>query len=74
MEQALKNYIVAPTDIEMCRIWGALRAERKAAGRPISPQDAWIAATALRHKLPLVTNNGKDFQGIADFDVRTATP
>jgi tRNA(fMet)-specific endonuclease VapC len=32
---------VAPVDVEMCRIWGWLRAERQAAGRPIFPQDAW---------------------------------
>jgi tRNA(fMet)-specific endonuclease VapC len=47
LEQALAAYLVVPVDIEMCRIWGTLRAERQSAGETISPQDAWIAATAL---------------------------
>jgi predicted nucleic acid-binding protein len=72
LEQALAAYLVIPVDIEMCRMWGMLRAERQSAGQTIAPQDAWIAATALRHNLPLVTHNAGDFQGIASIEVRTA--
>jgi tRNA(fMet)-specific endonuclease VapC len=72
LEQALAAYLVVPVDIEMCRIWGTLRAERRSVGKTISPQDAWIAATALRHNLPLVTHNASDYQGVATLDVRTA--
>jgi tRNA(fMet)-specific endonuclease VapC len=71
LEQALASYLVVPVDVEMGRIWGRLRAERQSAGHPLSPQDAWIAAMALRHTLPLVTHNASDYQGIATFDVRT---
>lgn len=39
----------------------------------MSPQDAWIVATALRHELPLITHNAKDYQGIAGLDCRTAS-
>ena len=71
LEQTLTAYLIVPDDVEMCRIWGRLRAERQAVGHTISPQDAWIAATALRHILPLVTHNASDYQGIASLDVRT---
>jgi len=71
LEQTFGSYLIVPVDIEMCRRWGQLRAERQSAGRPMSPQDAWIAATALRHSLPLVTHNPGDFQGITTLDVRT---
>lgn len=42
------------------------------AGKTIAPQDAWIAATALRHNVPLITHNASDYQNIANLDVRTA--
>lgn len=71
LEQTLTSYLIVPVDVEMCRIWGRLRAEQQSAGHTISPQDAWIAATALRHTLPLVTHNASDYQGIASLDVRT---
>ena len=46
---------------------GNVRADRQRIGRMISPQDAWIAATALRHDLPLITHNIKDFQEISNL-------
>lgn len=69
LEHSLATYLVIPPDLEMCRIWGRIRAERQSAGQPISPQDAWVAATALRHSLPLLTHNATDFQGIANLDL-----
>jgi tRNA(fMet)-specific endonuclease VapC len=69
LEQSLTNYLIIPVDIELCRIWGNLRSERQAMGRPIAAQDAWIAATALRHNLPLVSNNAKDFQNIPKLEI-----
>lgn len=40
-------------------------------GLPMSPQDAWVAATALRYNLPLVTHDPDDFQQIAGLIVIT---
>ncbi|MDJ0532365.1 MAG: type II toxin-antitoxin system VapC family toxin [Xenococcaceae cyanobacterium MO_207.B15] len=71
LEKSLTNYLIIPVDIEVCRIWGNLRAKRQAIGRVIAPQDAWIAATAIRHNLPLVTNNAKDFKDIPELKVLT---
>jgi tRNA(fMet)-specific endonuclease VapC len=71
LEQTLAAYLIVPVDIEMCRMWGKLRAERQATGRSMSPQDAWVATTALRHSLPLVTHNASDYQGISTLDLRT---
>jgi predicted nucleic acid-binding protein len=42
---------------------GAIRAEREAAGKPISVQDAMIAATARAYGLTIVTRDGDDFAG-----------
>ncbi len=71
LEQTLATYVIIPVDVELCRIWGRLRAQQQIAGRVIAPQDAWIAATALRHELSLVTHNPRDFRYIASLDVRS---
>jgi len=71
LEQTLATYVIVPVDVELCRQWGAIRAQQQISGRTIVPQDAWIAATALRHGLPLVTHNPSDFQSIEKLDVRS---
>ena len=73
LEQTLlETYTVLAFDINTCRLWGIVRAKCRSTGRPISPQDAWIAATALQHKFPLVTHNPADFEIIEDLELITA--
>lgn len=72
LQKALEQYIVLPVDLESCSLWGKIRATRRAIGRPISPQDAWIAASACRFKLPLVTHNPVDFELIDSLEIITA--
>lgn len=44
--------------------WGLLSGTAFLQGRPLSPLDAVLAATALRHGLVLVTRNAAHFQGL----------
>jgi len=74
LEQHLSNYLIIPVDQLLCREWAQVRANRQSIGRPISPQDAWIAATALRYDLPLVTHNIKDFREIPNLQLITPSP
>lgn len=64
LESLMNRFAIMPIDVETCRFWAVARAGRAARGEPISPQDAWIAATCLRHRLPLVTHNTRDYQNI----------
>lgn len=73
LEQSIATCVILPSDMEMCRLWAQVRYERQSIGRPIAPQDAWVAATGLRHGLPLVTHNASDFERITNLVVRTAT-
>ena len=52
---------VLPVDAETAHCWGRVMARAQAAGRPIGTMDAFIAATAERHDLVLVTRNVSDF-------------
>ena len=72
LEMTLRNFVVIPYDHEIARCYGRLMAERKRNGQPIAPNDAWIAACAARHTVPLVTHNAKDFHGITSLEVITA--
>lgn len=65
LETALRNFIVVPYDHEIARCYGRLVAECQREGRSIAPNDAWIAACAVRHGVALVTHNAKDFEGVA---------
>ena len=73
-EAKLRNYIVVPSDHEIARCYGMVAKERKRQGRPISLNDAWIAACAIRHGVRLVTHNTKDFEGISNLTLISETP
>jgi tRNA(fMet)-specific endonuclease VapC len=49
--------------------YGQLRAQLEAAGTPIGPNDTWIAAEALHHKLVLVTDNVREFSRVPGLPV-----
>lgn len=61
LETALRRYVVIPYDRDLAWSWARVVATCEDAGRPMAPTDAWIAATALRHNLPLLTNNLKHY-------------
>jgi predicted nucleic acid-binding protein len=53
---------ILPIDNSVAHAWGLLVAQRETLGKPISPMDAFIAATAEVHLLTLVTRNVADFK------------
>ena len=64
LETNLRNFVVIPYDYEIALCYGKVVAERHRKGRPISDNDAWIAACTVRHGIPLITHNAKDFDSI----------
>lgn len=71
LETTLRSLIVVPYDHEIARCYGRLVAAREGDGRPIAPNDAWIAACAVRHRVALVTHNARDFRGVASLQLIT---
>lgn len=67
LKETVETYVVIPFSLGICREWGAIRCERRT--RPIAADDAWIAATARTHGLPLVTHNRGDFTDIPGLEV-----
>ena len=64
LEQFMRRFELVYADNDLCTIWARIRADARAAGRALSPQDAWIATTALSLDAPLATNNRRDFEHV----------
>lgn len=71
LETTLRNFIVIPYDYEIAKTYARVLAECDRKGRPMSFGDAWIAACAVRHSVPLITHNAKDFQSVSGLKVIT---
>lgn len=64
MTAHLERYVVAFADEAVCIRWAEVSLSARRNGRPIQVADAWIAATAIELRLPLLTNNRNDFAGV----------
>jgi toxin FitB len=53
---------VLPLDADTFVVWGQMTAQQRRQGQPMAVMDSLIAATALHHKMVLVTRNVADFQ------------
>ena len=62
---------ILPITRSVAERWGVLEGQRQLAGKPLNMPDGQIAATALEHRLTLVTRNVKDF---ADLGVTIFNP
>ncbi len=68
LEKTLRRkYSIIPFDREMGWVWARVIATCEDAGRPMQYLDAWVAATALRHNLPLVSNNIKHYEAAEEL-------
>ncbi|NIP92835.1 MAG: type II toxin-antitoxin system VapC family toxin, partial [Akkermansiaceae bacterium] len=54
-------HVLLPIDEKTALIYGQITRSLRRAGRLIGTNDLWIAASSLRHELPLVTSNTTQF-------------
>jgi predicted nucleic acid-binding protein len=64
-----EHHVILPIDEHTALAYGALARRLRDEGRMIGSNDLWIAATSLRHQLPLLTSNVTDFRRIEGLDV-----
>jgi predicted nucleic acid-binding protein len=70
--QFLRNFAVLPYDEGLAWIWAEL-VVKTCRDHPMSVADSWIAATAIRHKLPIVTHNKKHFEHVPGLSIISAS-
>jgi len=71
LEGFLSGVDILGLDEEICKRFGQLRGAMRKRGQTIGDFDLLIAATALRHKLTLLTNNRKHFESIAGLEIES---
>ena len=71
LRDLLATVQVIDLDARVARRYGRLRAHLHTIGRPIGPNDLWIAAHALARDVPLVTHNLSEFRRVPDLSVET---
>lgn len=65
---------VLPIDEPVGSAYGQIRADLRAKGAPIGPNDLWLAAQAKVHGLVMVTRNGREFRRVAGLKVEGWEP
>jgi tRNA(fMet)-specific endonuclease VapC len=68
LNRFFSTFSSTPFDDKAAEQYGVIRHELAAAGTPIGPNDLMIAATALAHRMTLVTNNVKEFSRVVGLD------
>ena len=62
LEEGLRRLRVLDLDSGTAAVWGSLLVRLKKKGQAMPVKDSLIAASALQHRLTLVTRNVRDFQ------------
>jgi tRNA(fMet)-specific endonuclease VapC len=63
LEAALAAAVIIPYDLALCREYGRVKASLPR-GVIVPTNDLWIAVSAMRHSLPLLTHNARDFERV----------
>ena len=74
MERRIGLATVIPYDMALCEKYAEFKAKIKKAGSPVPDNDLWIAATAVRHSIPLITHNRRNFDDIPDLWLISEAP
>ena len=64
MHMYLERYTLIPSSPDLCRRWAEVKAAGEEMGHPVTYGNAWIAATALLYRVPLLTHNAERYRGI----------
>jgi len=69
LDAHLPHFDILPVTDETAIAYAALRVALKRSGHPIPANDAWIAALALQHRLPVLSRDGH-FDVVPNLDRR----
>jgi len=65
----IRSAVIIPFDFALCETYGRVKAILQAAGKTTADNDLWIASSAIRHSMPLVSHNREHFVGIPNLQL-----
>lgn len=76
LERRLRAVVIVPFDLEVCRAYAGLSNLKLPDGtaRTIAANDRWIAACAIRHGVPLLSNNRRHFEDLPGLTLICEAP
>lgn len=73
LERFLQRFVIFHSNDSLCNVWADVAHRAFRNGSPIDSADAWIAATALLHDIPLITHNRRHYTGVVGLTVISET-
>lgn len=67
LQDYIDTFVTHPFTLDLSRIWAEISFDCQSRGHSISAADAWVAATAIMHGIPLATNNHRDFSPVSQL-------
>jgi tRNA(fMet)-specific endonuclease VapC len=71
VEAILERFPLLQIELPTARTHARLWADLAAVGKPVGPNDLWLAATAITHGLILVTANVREFSRVPGLKVES---
>lgn len=74
LKARIARSVIVPYDYDLCSTYADLKARIEKNGKVVALHDLWIAACAVRHSIPLVTNNRRHFMHVPDLVLISEAP
>lgn len=70
VDEIAAKHRILPCDTDTARLFGKIKQQLRAKGKPIPDHDSWIAALALQHHLTLITRDSH-FKEVTNLKLET---
>jgi tRNA(fMet)-specific endonuclease VapC len=74
LRRKLREVVILPFDTEVCEDYARVKVAILSSGRVMADNDLWIAATAIRYSIPLLSNNRRHFEDVPGLVLISEAP
>lgn len=74
MKARFKSVVIVPYDYVICETYADIKEKLRVKGKSLKDNDLCIAACAVRHSIPLISNNRSHFEVIPELILISEAP